>query len=217
MSSFKILSLAFVVFCFTGCATEPKKKTAIGAGVGAAVGAGVGAILGHQTGNKKQGAVIGAVLGGAMGGAVGNRLDKQAKELAEVAETRRTEHGIVTKLKGDILFDTNMYELRPQAAKSIDEIAAIIIRYPEDRLRVVGHTDITGNSQINAELSRKRADSVKKRLAQGGVPAEVITSYGMGETQPIASNNTLEGRQQNRRVEIEITVDEASVPQKKAL
>lgn len=199
-----------------GCASSPGKRTVIGTGVGAAVGAGVGAIVGNQTGKRDKVVAVGAVLGAAIGGTMGHRLDKQAKELAEIAETRRTEHGIVTQLKGDILFDTNKHELRPEAAVNIDKIAAIIKKYPEDRLRIVGHTDSTGNSQINAELSRKRAETVKRRLADAGVPADVITTYGMGETQPVAANSTVEGRQKNRRVEIEITVDESSLPKKQA-
>lgn len=213
---FKLIMGLLILAMFTGCATEPGKKTAVGAGIGAVVGAGVGAIVGHRSGNRDKGALIGATVGGIFGGVAGNRLDKQAKELAAIAETRRTDNGIVTKLNGDILFDTNKYDLRPKADESIAQIAGIIKKYPEDRLRVVGHTDNTGGNEINAELSRKRAEAVKNRLIAGGVPAEVITSYGMGQTQPIASNSTKDGRQLNRRVEIEITVDPNSVPKNAA-
>lgn len=214
MSNFNTFLIVILLLGSFGCATQPGKKTAVGAGVGAVIGAGVGAIVGKKSGKSGEGALVGAALGGAFGGAIGNRLDKQAKELAEIAETRRTEEGIITKLKGDILFDTNKYMLKDKAVDSIDKIAAIIKKYPEDRLRVVGHTDSTGNPELNADLSRKRADSVKKRLAEGGVPADVITTYGMGETKPVASNGTVEGRRLNRRVEIEITVDEKSIPKK---
>lgn len=211
-------SLAIVcslVLLFTGCQTAPGKKTGIGAGVGAVVGAGLGAVIGHQSGKKKEGALIGAAVGGLFGAGVGNYLDKQAKELAQIAETRRTEHGIITKLKGDILFDTNRFDLKPEAAQKIDQIAAIIVKYPEDRLKVVGHTDSQGSDTVNAALSRKRANTVYNRLVKNGVPAEYINAVGMGETQPLASNSTNFGRAQNRRVELEIRVDEEAFKNRK--
>ncbi len=144
------------------------------------------------------------------------RLDQQAQELAAHASTRRTEHGIIAELQGDYLFESAAVNFRPQASKCIESIAQIIKKYPESRLRIVSHTDTEGNAQENAELSRKRSEAVKRKLAEIGVPADVITTYGMGETQPIAANNTDEGRKKNRRVEIEITIDESSLPKKSA-
>lgn len=202
-----VLSMIFSV----SCATQPGKKTAIGAGVGAAVGAGLGAVIGHRTGKKGEGALLGAAVGGLFGGLAGNSLDKQAKELEAIAETRRTDEGIVTKLKGDILFATGKDALRPEAKGNIDQIAAIIRKYPEDRLTVVGHTDSDGSDAVNNALSQRRADAVKYQLILGGVPAEYIVTVGAGKTQPIADNKSAEGKQLNRRVEIEITVDEAAL------
>lgn len=196
------------------CETTPGKRTGVGAGVGAVVGAGVGAVVGHQSGKKKEGALVGAALGGLLGGGIGNYLDKQAKELAEIAETRRTEHGIITKLKGDILFDSSKSYLKSGAAGTIDQIAAIIVKYPEDRLKIVGHTDSTGSDELNARLSVQRAESVYKRLVQKGIPAEHIITEGMGEMRPVASNATSDGRALNRRVELEITVDPAALESK---
>ena len=105
-----ILLLSSLTFCLLGCESAGK-KTAIGAGVGAAAGAAAGAIIGHQMGKRGKGAAIGAALGGGIGAAYGYELDKQAKELEKIAETKRTENGIITKLKGDILFSYEPYNI----------------------------------------------------------------------------------------------------------
>ncbi len=215
MKIFNLITLALtsILLC-SGCATSPGKKTATGAGVGAAIGAGLGAVIGHRTGKAGGGALIGAAVGGAFGGAVGNRLDKQAKELEAIAETRRTDNGIVTKLKGDILFATGKDNLKSEAQTNINQIAEILIKYPEDRLKVFGHTDTDGSKSLNAALSQKRANSVKAQLVKGGVPAMYIETIGMGESMPVASNATAKGKQLNRRVEIEITVDKDAINSK---
>lgn len=204
------LCLLFVI----GCATSAGKKTKWGAGIGAAVGAGVGAALGARSGNAGKGALAGAAVGGLFGTVAGNRLDKQAEELAEIAETRRTEDGIVTKLQGDILFSSGKDQIQEDARMSINRIAEIVRKYPEDKLKVIGHTDSDGSNELNAKLSQKRAESVRDQLVKGGVPADVINTYGMGESQPVASNTSKDGKQLNRRVEIEISIDEDKVPKK---
>ncbi len=190
--------------------TSPGKRTAIGAGAGVAAGAAVGAIIGHQSGNRGKGAALGAALGGVLGGTIGNRLDKQAKELEKIAETRRTDEGIVTKLKSDILFDTGKSTLKN--AKNLNDMAAILKKYPENVLTIKGYTDSTGTKMINNPLSLQRADAVKNQLVAAGVPADTISTQGMGAENPVGDNKTAEGRAQNRRVEIEITVDESKVP-----
>lgn len=192
--------------------TSPGKNTAIGAGAGAAAGGVLGAIIGHQTGKRGEGALIGAAVGGLLGATIGNRLDKQAKELAEIAETKRTEQGILTKLKSDILFDTGKADLKPQAVENLYKMAQILKKYPENVLTIRGYTDSTGSAKVNEELSHKRAAAVRDRLVANGVPAETVTVVGMGSKNPVANNSTPEGRAQNRRVEIEITVDESKVP-----
>lgn len=206
----KTLAIALVSLFLMASCQNAGKRTAVGAGVGAAVGAGVGAIIGHQSGKKGEGALIGAAVGGLLGGGIGNYLDKQAKELAEIAETRRTEQGIITKLKGDILFESGKSYLKANAADKIDQIAAIIAKYPEDRIKVVGHTDSTGSDELNARLSVQRAQAVYKRLVKKGIPGQYILTEGMGELRPVASNSTADGRALNRRVELEISVDEAA-------
>lgn len=214
-----ILNLSFLLVVSiglnSGCATSAGANTKKGAGIGALVGAGVGALIGSKSGKTGEGALMGAAVGGLFGTVAGNRMDKQAEELAAIAETRRTDNGIVTKLQGDILFASGKYELKQDAVMSISQIGEIIRKYPEDRLRVVGHTDTDGSNELNAKLSQQRADSVKSLLIRSGVPSDYIQTVGMGESQPVASNKTADGKQLNRRVEIEITVDESAIPKKK--
>ena len=195
-----------------GCESAGKKQE-IGTGIGAATGALLGSVVGQQQGDKKKGALVGAALGAALGGVIGNRLDKQAKELEKVAETKRTEQGIVTKLKSDILFDTGKAELKPAAKTNITQLAGILKKYPENVITVKGYTDAQGSDEINKSLSEKRALAVKDFLAKGGVPADTLSIVGMGKENPVADNSSVEGRSKNRRVEIEITVDESKVPQ----
>lgn len=209
MSKKILILIGATLFVNAGCESAGK-NTAVGAGVGAAAGGVLGAVVGHQTGNRGKGAAIGALLGGAIGGTVGHRMDKQAKELEKIAETKRTDQGIVTKLKSDILFDSGKSDLKNTS--NLSQMAAILKKYPENVLTVRGYTDSTGSPTINKTLSEKRADAVKGQLAAGGVPAETISIQGMGPENPIGDNKTPTGRAQNRRVEIEITVDESKVP-----
>lgn len=206
------LVLAFSFMVTLSACESAGKRTAVGAGVGAAVGAGVGAIIGHQTGNRGAGLAAGALLGGAIGGAVGHRMDKQAKELEKIAETKRTEQGLITKLKSDILFETGKAELKPQATNNLGQMANIMKKYPENVLTIRGYTDATGSPQINKSLSERRAGAVRDELVKGGIPANVITVVGMGPENPVGDNKTNEGRAQNRRVEVEIRADETKVP-----
>ncbi len=202
-----LITVFLISFVISGC-TAPGKRTAIGTGVGAAAGAGVGAAIGSASGNAGKGALIGAAAGALFGGGVGNYLDKQAKELAQVAETRRTEEGILVNLKGDILFDSGKANLKPEAATRVKEIGAILAKYPEDRIVVVGHTDSSGGDDYNQRLSENRAKAVKIQLLSKGVPSENISTVGMGESQPVASNETKQGRAKNRRVELNISIPE---------
>ncbi len=113
-----ILMITAAMVLSTGCqTTKDNPNAAKGVGIGAAVGGVVGAVIGHQTGRRNEGALIGAALGAGVGGVVGNRLDKQQKELERIAETKRTEQGLITKLKSDILFDTGKADLKPAAKR----------------------------------------------------------------------------------------------------
>jgi outer membrane protein OmpA-like peptidoglycan-associated protein len=206
-----VLIVSALTLSIAGCESAGK-KTAMGVGIGAAAGAAVGAVIGHQTGNRNQGALIGAALGGGLGGVVGNRMDRQAKELEKIAETKRTEQGLVTKLKSDILFDSGKADLKGQAQTNLKQMADIMKKYPENVLTVKGYTDNTGSAKVNGPLSEKRAAAVRAALTANGLPADTVKSLGLADANPVADNSTSAGRSQNRRVEIEITVDESKLP-----
>jgi outer membrane protein OmpA-like peptidoglycan-associated protein len=195
--SFGILVLA------TACAS-PGKKTALGAGAGAATGA----VIGGATGGWK-GAAAGGILGGAIGAGFGNILDKQAQELAQVAETQRTEEGILVQLKNDLLFDTGSATPKEQAVREISKLGYILSKYKNDKIRVEGYTDSTGRKSFNEALSLRRAKTVKNLLTAQGVPANQVIVVGLGPTQPLANNGTPEGRAINRRVELHIEMPES--------
>lgn len=212
-----ILSTAVALgLVVSGCQSmKDNPNAAKGTGIGAAAGAALGAVIGHQTGKRNEGALIGAAIGAGIGGYAGKRMDKQAKELEKVAETKRTEQGLVSKMKGDILFDSGKAELKGEARKDLTEMADIMKKYPENVLTIKGFTDNTGSQKVNDELSQKRADAVKSQLVAGGVPATVISTHGLGPASPVADNKTADGRKANRRVEIEVTVDQSKVPEEK--
>jgi len=211
MNSRLMIGVLLSTVLISGCASE-NKNTVAGAGIGAAAGAVVGGIIGHQTGNRNQGALIGAALGGTIGGVAGHRMDKQAKELEKIAETKRTEQGLVTKLKSDILFDTGKSDLKPAAHENLKQMATIMKKYPENILTVNGYTDSTGSQKVNEEISRKRAEAVKNALVINGMPANTISTQGLGPANPVADNKSSDGRMKNRRVEIQVTVDESKIP-----
>jgi outer membrane protein OmpA-like peptidoglycan-associated protein len=178
------------------------ERTAVGAGAGAATGAVVGGVLG---GGK--GAVVGGVIGGVAGGAAGHILDKQAAELkAKDLNATRTANGILVKLKEDLLFNTGSDVLKPAALDDLTALGDVLAKYPQDRIQILGFTDSTGSEQFNAELSKKRAEAVRKILVSRGVSEQQAVAIGMGEQSPVASNDTPEGRSKNRRVELHIAL-----------
>jgi outer membrane protein OmpA-like peptidoglycan-associated protein len=130
-----------------------------------------------------------------------NALSQLRNLVAEITNLRETSRGIVISLS-DILFDVNRATLKPGAESNVKRIAAILQQYPDRQIAVEGHTDATGSDAYNQTLSEDRAASVRAALIAGGVPEGQITSRGFGKTQPVATNDTPAGRQQNRRVEI---------------
>lgn len=188
-----------------GCAT-PGKRTATGAAAGAIVGGAAGGLIGDDF----KGAAIGAGVGAVAGGAVGNYLDKQARELEQVAETRRTDEGLLLNLRSELLFETDSAVLTEDAIARVSRIGDILAKYPEDRIRIEGHTDSRGTAAYNEELSLRRAEAVARVLSSRGVAPGQILVLGMGEEQPVASNNSSEGRSANRRVQLHISVPNAS-------
>jgi outer membrane protein OmpA-like peptidoglycan-associated protein len=134
-------------------------------------------------------------------------MDKQEQELRQiegVEVTRPSEGEIDVRLTNDILFDYNSAALRPASRTTLDELGANFRQYPDNRVIVEGHTDSTGSDQYNQKLSEQRAANVADYLIDRGAPASMITVYGYGESRPKSSNDTPEGRQVNRRVEIHI-------------
>jgi outer membrane protein OmpA-like peptidoglycan-associated protein len=184
-----------------GCVT-PGKRTATGAAAGAIVGAGVGGVVGGDW----EGAAIGAGTGAVAGAAVGNYLDRQARELEQVAETHRTDHGILLNLRSELLFETDSAVLTEDAITQLSRIGDILVKYPEDRLRIEGHTDSRGPVGYNEELSERRAEAVARVLTSRGVAPRQMMVLGMGEARPVASNDTPDGRSANRRVQLHISV-----------
>ncbi len=200
MNTHRSLALSLAVIAAAGCATAGE-RTAIGAGGGAAAGAGIGALVGGW-----KGAAIGAAVGGVAGGSSGSYLDTQAKELQQVAQTRRTEDGILVQLKSDLLFPTDSAVLKPDAIDQLSKLGDILAKYPKDRIRVEGYADSTGAARHNEELSQRRADAVRKVLIGRGVNDAQVTALGMGDAHPVATNGTAAGRAKNRRVELHIDV-----------
>jgi outer membrane protein OmpA-like peptidoglycan-associated protein len=200
----RLLPSLFLAAAVAACAT-PGKDTAIGAGGGAVVGAGVGALAGGW-----EGAAIGALVGGVAGGAIGNYLDKQAEELKQVADARRTENGILVDLKSSLLFSTDSAVVKPAAVEQVARLGDILAKYPQDRIRIVGHTDSTGSAAYDEQLSLHRAEAVRDILASRGVGQRQMLVEGAGSAYPVASNSTSEGRAQNRRVELRIDVPQES-------
>ena len=207
-ASVVLIATLFVLSCASTDPNDPNAKAKRGAGIGAAAGAVVGAIIGNQTGNPATGAVIGAAAGAAIGGAAGHNMDKQQEELRQipgVEVTRPAPNEIAVQLTNDILFDVDSYALRAESRDTLRQLAANFTRYPDEQISIEGHTDSTGTPEHNQVLSENRAGAVRDYLVDHSVPASRVSAVGFGETRPKASNDTPEGRQLNRRVEIHIT------------
>jgi Outer membrane protein and related peptidoglycan-associated (lipo)proteins len=188
--------------------TSPGKRTAIGAGAGAATGAIVGAVVTHNTGgNSWEGAAYGAAAGAVAGGLLGNYYDKQAKELAAIAEVTKTDEGIKVTLKNEILFTINSSELSGEAQTTLAELNRVLKKYPENIIVVEGYTDNTGTDALNLSLSEKRAKAVYDYLLGTGLTTYRISYKGFGKANPIADNSTEDGRKKNRRVNLNITAN----------
>lgn len=209
------ISLAALLVLPGACATNPDgtteyKRTAIGALAGGAVGAGAGALIGGKK-RAGRGALIGGVTGAVVGGAIGNYMDRQAAEMKRrlpEAAVEREGDKLYVALPSGILFDVDRDQVRPEARQSLASAADVLVRYPDTYVTVEGHTDSTGSHEYNQALSERRATRVRDVLMDNGVPPQRLTVRGYGETDPIADNATPEGRQANRRVQLEIRPNE---------
>ena len=208
----KILVIS-IVLCFIigsmNCASWGKKEK--GAAVGAGAGAVVGGVIGKAAGSTIVGAIIGAAIGGAAGLYIGNYMDKQAQEIErdiEGAKVERVGEGIKITFPSGILFDVNKADVREETKAELAELAQILNKYEDTDILIEGHTDSTGTYEHNLTLSRQRAQSVANHLAIQKVNAARFTIMGHGEEQPVAPNETEEGRQLNRRVDIGIMAND---------
>jgi outer membrane protein OmpA-like peptidoglycan-associated protein len=183
-----------------------------GAVIGATAGAAVGGVVGNQTGSTARGAIIGAVIGGAAGAIIGHQMDQQAKEIQQNipgATVERVGEGIDVTFASGILFPFNSTDILPAGRSNLQELANSLQKYPNSDILIVGHTDSVGTDAYNLDLSQRRAQAASAYLQSLGVPATRIRTEGKGEAEPVVSNDTEEGRQKNRRVEIAIYATEA--------
>ena len=194
-------------------------KTQKGAGIGAVAGAGLGALIGKKAGNTAVGAIIGGAIGGTAGALIGKKMDKQAKEIETTipgAEVIPAGEGIIVKFDSGLLFDFGKASLSTAAKQNIDNLAASLNKYPNTDILVVGHTDDVGSDSFNDNLSVQRANSVVAYAQSKGVNMGRLQASGKGESGPIASNDTDDGRAQNRRVEIVIVANDQMKAEAKA-
>ncbi len=210
-----ILSV-FLMLGISGCDSlnNAAKGGMIGAGGGGAIGAGIGALIGKGKGAAIGGA-IGAVAGGVAGTLIGKKMDKQARELAQIAGAQVDTvtdvngfEGIKVTFDEGILFAFNSSKLGQKAEASLNDFAKSLINNPQTDVQIYGHTDNVGTRAANEKVSNARANEVKNFLTNAGVPKARMTSKGLAYDYPVASNETEAGRAQNRRVEIYITANE---------
>ena len=188
-------------------ATRTQKGGAIGGGSGAVIGG----IIGNRSGNTAVGAIIGAAVGGAAGALIGRKMDKQAEELSndlKGAKVERIGEGIKITFDSGLMFDLNKSNLSAATETNLTQLASTLKKYDDTNILIEGHTDASGTDKYNQELSERRAASVKNFLIAQNIDSQRMTAIGYGEDQPIASNKTESGSQQNRRVEVAIFANE---------
>lgn len=202
------LLLAFTPIVLSGCASMSGMQK--GAIFGAGGGAAVGAAIGKATGSTARGAIIGAAVGGAAGAVIGRQMDKQAEELAVSipgATVQRVGEGIVVTFDSGILFGFDSDQLSSAARDNLRNLAESLKKHGNTEVLLVGHTDGVGSDSYNQGLSERRARSAADYLNSLGLTSGRIQAAGRGKTEPIASNDTEAGRQENRRVEVAIFAD----------
>lgn len=226
MKTLKVIGAGALALCLlasSGCSnmTNLGKGAAIGGGAGAGLGAGLGAIIGGGKG-AGIGAAIGAAVGSGAGMLIGNKMDKQKKQLEQElanqakVETVTDQNGlkaIKVTFDGGILFPTNGTTLSTHAKQDLTTFASSLINNPETNVQIFGYTDNTGSMAVNEKVATGRADAVKAYLMNSGVASSRLSAQGLPMTDYIASNDTAEGRAQNRRVEVYITANEQMIKQ----
>ena len=203
----------------SGCVTNPEtgnrtiSKAAIG-GIGGVVG---GYLLGDILGGKndRTAKIVGAGLGGLAGAGIGYYMDEQEKKLREQTagtgiDVTRDGDNLILNMPSSVTFAVDSSAISPAFQTTLSNVADTLSRYEKSYVDVLGHTDSTGSDAYNQSLSERRAESVANFLANSGVQRARLATRGYGESQPIASNSTEEGRAANRRVEIKIVPIEQS-------
>ncbi|GAB2701222.1 OmpA family protein [Mucilaginibacter koreensis] len=206
-----IAGVAIVVSSFANTGCNSFTKTQKGAAIGGVGGGTLGAVIGKAAGNTALGAIIGGAVGGTAGAFIGRKMDRQAAEIKQSvpgATVEREGEGIVVKFDSGILFDVDKTDLKPDAKSNLQNLATSLNNNPQTNILIVGHTDNTGTTAHNQDLSVRRAAAVKAYLTGYGVSGSRLTTKGEGETEPIADNNTEAGRSQNRRVELAIIAND---------
>ena len=205
------LTTALVATSSVGCASL--SRTEEGALIGVAAGAAAGAAIGNAAGSTTKGAILGAVLGGTAGALIGRRMDAKAAELERRlpgASVERVGEGILITFESGILFGFDSAELSAPARQNLTALANSLSDMEEDAvLLVAGHTDSVGRDAYNQTLSERRAQSAVQFLLREGMSPARMQSTGLGETEPVATNETEEGQAANRRVEVAIYASEA--------
>ncbi|MCB1614454.1 MAG: OmpA family protein [Pseudomonadales bacterium] len=211
----KVFILLISAFLLSSCMTydpytgeQKVSNTTKGAGIGAVTGAVIGAATSSKK-DREKGALTGALVGGAIGGGVGNYMDRQEARLRQQlqgsgVQVQRQGDNIRLIMPGNITFAVNRYEIRSDFYNVLDSVGLVLQEFNKTSIKVSGHTDSTGSYETNQTLSEKRAESVKQYLQSRGVVAGRIQAYGYASRYPVASNDTAYGREQNRRVELEL-------------
>lgn len=179
---------------------------------GAVIGAVAGAVIGAATSSKKdraKGALIGAAAGGAVGGGAGYYMDKQEAALRhQLAKSgvgiERNGNEITLVMPGNITFETAKADIQESFEPVLNSIALVLEEFDKTAIQIVGHTDSTGSLGMNQTLSEQRAESVKLSLQARKIATGRIQASGLGPRYPVATNDTAEGRQANRRVELKL-------------
>ncbi len=218
MSARKLLVSAVIMsMALPACTTDPytgerqPAKAATGAAIGAAAGAAIGALTNTSSGSEAAtNAMIGAGIGALAGGGIGYYMDQQEKKLRQrlqgtgVSVTRAGDN-IILNMPGNITFATDSSDINSGFYDTLNSVGLVLKEFDKTVVNVMGHTDSQGSDEYNMALSQKRANSVAQYLISQRLMAPRFVVQGFGESRPVASNNTPDGRQQNRRVEIQIS------------
>lgn len=207
MSLHSVRSVAALAALATvgACASLSQKEK--GAIIGASAGAAAGAAIGNANGSTAKGAIIGAAVGGTAGAVIGHQMDQQAKEIKQQipgAVVERVGEGLQVTFESGLLFPYDSDVLTAAAQQNLATLASSLDKYPNTNIMVVGHTDSNGSDSYNMSLSERRANAAVNYLVSRGVDRSRLRAAGRGETEPVASNDSDAGRQQNRRVEVAI-------------